>query len=136
MGDVRCALGLPGWAPEDSRMSAPTTPSTLSDGLADAVAAAAPSVVQVHRRRPISGVAYAEEIVVTNARGLGREDTPRVRKPDGTVLASELAGWDPATGLAVLRVPGLGVPALAPADVPARVGHLAVAIARSWSNHV
>ena len=47
-----------------------------------------------------------------------------------------LPGWDPATSLAVLRVPGLQGRALAPATPQPRVGHLALAVARSWSNAV
>jgi S1-C subfamily serine protease len=111
--------------------------TSISNAFADAVDAASASVVQVHgRRRPASGVVYASGVVATLARTLGREDGLHVRQPDGTVLDAELAGWDPATSLAVLRVPGLTAPPLARAATPARVGHLAVAIARSWSNAV
>jgi S1-C subfamily serine protease len=111
--------------------------AALSNELADAVAAAAASVVQVQgRRRPASGVVYAPEIVVTTTRAIGREDGLTVRAPDGRALEAELAGWDPATHLAVLRAPGLDVPAAAPAGSAARIGHLALAIARSWSNAV
>src|SRR6185369_13229502 len=49
---------------------------------------------------------------------------------------AELAGWDPTTSLAVLRAAGLGVRAITPAASPARVGNLALAVARSWSNAV
>ena len=59
-----------------------------------------------------------------------------VRVHDGDLLEAELAGWDPATSLAVLRVPALTGRALRPADAPARVGHLALAVARSWSGAV
>jgi S1-C subfamily serine protease len=111
--------------------------SSFSNALADAVAAAAPAVVQVHgRRRPASGVVYADDIVVTMARALGREDGVQVRRHDGQAVDAEVAGWDPATGLAVLRANGLGVRPLVPAAAPARVGNIALAIARSWSNAV
>ena len=111
--------------------------SVLSNQMADAVAAAAPSVVQVQgRRRPASGVVYGKEIVITTAHALGREDSFRVRGDDGRTFEAELAGWDPTTGLAALRVPDLDAPPLQVADAPARVGHLAVAVARSWSNAV
>lgn len=111
--------------------------TTFSEQLADAVATAAPSVVQVHgRRRPASGLVYADNVVLTTVRALGREDGVRVRRHDGTTLDAELVGWDPTTNLAVLRVPGLGVAPIAPATSPARVGHLALAVARSWSNAV
>ena len=107
----------------------------LSNQMADAIASTAASVVQVHgRRRPASGIVYAADIVVTTMRALGREDGLRVRQHEGRTLDAELAGWDPATSLAVLRVPGLQGRPLAPATTRARVGHLALAVARSWSN--
>jgi S1-C subfamily serine protease len=111
--------------------------TAFSNQLADIVAAAAPSVVQVQgRRRPASGLVYADDVVLTTARALGREDGLRVRRDDGAALDAELAGWDPATGIAALRVPGLGTKPFTPASTAARVGHLAVAVARSWSNAV
>src|SRR5213593_2626484 len=111
--------------------------STFSNQLADAVAAAAPSVVQVRgRRRPASGLVYADNVVLTTVRALGREDGIRVRRHDGRALDAELAGWDPTTSLAVLRVTGLETPAIAPARSAPRVGQLALAVARSWSNVV
>jgi S1-C subfamily serine protease len=111
--------------------------SSFSNQLADAVAAAAPSVVQVQgRRRPASGLVYADNVVLTTVRALGREDGIHVRRHDGRALDAELAGWDPTTSLAVLRVPGLETPAITPARIAPRVGHLALAVARSWSNVV
>jgi S1-C subfamily serine protease len=111
--------------------------SVFSNQMADAVAAAAPSVVQVHgRRRPASGLVYGKEVVVTMARSLGREDHLEVKSDDSRAFEAELAGWDPTTGLAVLRVPGLERPPIVIATAQARVGHLALAIARSWSNAV
>jgi serine protease DegQ len=111
--------------------------TTFSNQLADAVAAAAPSVVQVQgRRRPASGLVYASDVVLTTVRTLGRGDGLHVRRSDGQTLDAELAGWDPTTSLAVLRVAGLDAPAIAPSPAPARVGHLALAVARSWSNAV
>jgi S1-C subfamily serine protease len=109
--------------------------STFSNQLADAVSGAAPAVVQVQgRRRPASGLVYAHDVVLTTVRALGREDGLHVRRDDGQTLDAELAGWDPTTSLAVLRVPGLEVAPLSPATAAPRVGHLALAVARSWSN--
>ena len=108
---------------------------TVSDQMADAVAAIGPSVVQVHgRRRPASGVVYAQDAVLTTTRALGREDGLRVRTHDGRQLDADLVGWDPATSLAVLRADGLDTAPASVAEAPARVGHLALAVARSWSN--
>jgi S1-C subfamily serine protease len=111
--------------------------STFSNQLADAVATASPSVVQVQgRRRPASGLVYADGVVLTTVRALGREDGLHVRRDDGQTFDAELAGWDPTTSLAVLRVAGLGARAIAPSTASARVGNLALAVARSWSNAV
>ncbi|HMF97657.1 MAG TPA: S1C family serine protease [Vicinamibacterales bacterium] len=111
--------------------------ATFSNQLADAVAAAAPSVVQVQgRRRPASGLVYADDVVLTTVRTLGREDNIHVRRDDGELLNAELAGWDPTTSLAVLRVPGLGAAPIRRSSAEPRVGQLALAIARSWSNVV
>ena len=114
----------------------PNSPLTdLSNQFADAVAAMAGSVVQVQgRRQPASGVVYDQGVVVTTTRAIGQEDGLRVRAPDGRVLEAELAGWDPATHLVALRVADLKLAAATPATIPPRVGHLAVAVARSWSN--
>jgi S1-C subfamily serine protease len=107
----------------------------LSNELADVVAKAAPSVMQVlGRRRPATGLVYADEVVLTTMRALGREEGLRVRRHDGQVLDAEFAGWDVATTLALLRVPGLGAPPATLAGDAPRVGQLGVAIARSWSN--
>jgi S1-C subfamily serine protease len=111
--------------------------TNFSDQLADIVDAAAPSVVQVHgRRRPASGLVYANQIVVTTARAIGREDGLQVRQRDGHASDAELVGWDHATGLAVLRASALDAPPIALSAAPVRVGHIALALARSWSNAI
>jgi S1-C subfamily serine protease len=116
-------------------MAADLLTTTFSNQLADAVATAGPSVVQVHgRRRPASGVVYADDLVLTTARALGREDSLHIRRQDGERFDADLAGWDPTTGLAVLRVAGLGAAPAVLARDPVRVGHLTLALARSWSN--
>lgn len=105
--------------------------------MADIVASVSNSVVQVQgRRRSASGVVYSEGVVVTTASALGRGDTFTVRQHDGTSFEAELAGWDPATSLAVLKVPGLTAAPVSASQVPPRVGNMALALARSWSNVV
>jgi S1-C subfamily serine protease len=109
----------------------------LSNQMADAIAAAAPAVVQVQgRRRPASGLVYGDGVVVTTMRAIGREDGLVVRSHDGQACDAELAGWDPSTTIAVLRVAGLAAPGIAPSPNTPRVGQLALALARSWSNAV
>lgn len=111
--------------------------ATMSNELANAVAAVAPAVVQVQgRRRPASGLVYADNVVVTTVQALGREDGLRVRRHDGATLDAELLGWDPTTSLAVLRAAGLATEPVAVGPETARVGNLAIAVARSWSNSV
>jgi S1-C subfamily serine protease len=114
-----------------------TTLGSFSEALADIVATVAPQVVQVQgRRRPASGVVYATDVVVTTARALGRDDQLKVRTSDDRTLGAELAGWDPATGLAVLRVADLGASPAPHGEARPRVGHVVVALARSWSNAI
>jgi len=114
-----------------------TTLSTLSNELSALVDAIAPSVVQVQgRRRSASGVSFGDDAVVTTVRAIGRETGLHVRRHDGQAFDAELVGWDPATSLAVLNAKGLGLAAAAHGDTSVRVGHLAVAVARSWSNVV
>jgi len=106
----------------------------FSNELADAAAKAAPSVIQVQgRRQPASGVIYAAGVVVTTTRALRREDKLHVRS-DRDPVEAELAGWDPATGLAILKAPALRGSPIAVAKQAPRVGNLALALARSWSN--
>jgi S1-C subfamily serine protease len=109
----------------------------FSNQLADIVARIAPSVVQVQgRRQPASGVVYDTDIVITTTRAIGHDEGLHVRTPDGRTLPADLIGWDPATHLVALRAAGLEVPALTRATTPPRVGHLALGVARSWSNTV
>lgn len=110
----------------------------LSTQMADAVDAVAASVVQVQgHRRPASGLVFGEGLVLTTMRAIGgAEDGLHVRRHDGTVLDAELAGWDPTTTLAVLRVANLGLPVLRSSSGAPRVGNFAMAVARSWSNSV
>ena len=122
---------------DDCGMSSAPSLDVFSNQLADVVGSVAPSVVQVHGgRRPGTGLVYADDVVLTTIRSLGREDHLRVTRDDGEALEAELAGWDPATNLAVLRVQGLSRAAVAPSASVPRVGHMAIAVARSWSNAV
>jgi S1-C subfamily serine protease len=122
---------------DDERMANASSLTALSTQIGDLVEAAAPSVVQVFgHRRPGSGLVYASDIVLTTARSLGGEDGLHVRGHDGAAHDAQLAGWDPATNLAVVRVPGFGGKAIAPSASTPRVGEFGIALARSWSNAV
>ena len=115
-----------------------STLATLSDELADLTAAGAAAVVQVlGARRPASGVVHGANTIITTARAIGREDGLRVSVAGADPIEAEFAGWDPATGIAVLRTPG-AIDAAGPsiADSEPRPGQIVLALARSWSNAV
>ena len=60
-----------------------------------------------------------------------------MRRDDGQEFQGDFAGWDPATQLArAARRPAWASPPIVRAAAEPRVGHLALAIARSWSNAV
>lgn len=105
-----------------------------SNEIADLAERIAPSIVQVRaRHRAASGLVYDAGRVLTMGRTIGRDEHPEIRTPAGALLPAEVAGWDPTTRLALLDVPGLDAPALSPGALP-RVGQLAIAMGRSWSN--
>jgi S1-C subfamily serine protease len=109
--------------------------SDFSNQLATAVELAAASVVQVHgHHRPAAGVVFAEDLILAPARALG-DDTAVIRRPDGSTVDGAVLGHALSTGLAVVRVANLGVPPLTASDEP-KVGHLAIAIGRTWSGGV
>jgi serine protease Do len=126
--------------PERVRLVVMTTSilSSLSDELVERTAEGGKAIVQVAgARRPASGIVHGPDTVITTARAIGREDGLRVRLPDNTVVDADLTGWDPASGIAVLRTRttiGLQPPATAQRD--ARPGELVLSLARSWSNAI
>jgi serine protease DegQ len=112
------------------------TLASLSDELAGLADAGAASVVQVQgARRPASGVVHGADTIVTTAGAIGREDGLRVRVAGADPIDAELAGWDPATGIAVLRTHSpLTAAAPSTADREPRVGQIVMVLARSLSN--
>jgi len=105
----------------------------LSDGLARLTEASAASVVRVEARRrgPSSGVVYADGVVVTASHTVEWDDEIAIGLPDGGSAAAKIAGRDPGTDLAALRVeqPGLRpAPWGDPGDLTA--GHLVLAVSR------
>lgn len=109
------------------------TLAAVSDAMADAVEKVGPSVVRVHGRRhgPASGVVYAPGMVLTASHALERDEDIAVGTGDERPLAARLVGRDRTTGVAVLSVEGLEVPAAGFASGEARVGQLALAVGRS-----
>ena len=86
-------------------------------------------------RRPASGVIHGPDTIITTARAIGRDEGLRVRVGDADPAEADLVGWDPATGIALLRARSpLGKPAPSLADTEPRPGEIVLALARSWSN--
>src|SRR3989304_896646 len=92
--------------------------SDLSSDLAAIVDAAGRSVVRVEARRriPASGIIWsADGTVVTANHVVQREENITVGLPDGSKVGATLAGRDPATDVAVLRLQSAGLTATPPA---------------------
>src|SRR5258705_18821 len=113
----------------DSRSSI----AALSDGLADAVAAAGASLVAVHARPrlPSTGVHWKDGVVVTTEGTVRQDEDITVTLPDGKRIAATLAGRDRGTDLAVLRIPTGSLPVPKLGDPAAlRPGNLVLALGR------
>jgi S1-C subfamily serine protease len=108
--------------------------SALSTELANAVDAIAPSVVQLHgRRRQVAGVAFDTDLILAPSHAVDQEAIA-VRRADGQTFEGTAVGRS-GTGVAVVRVPDLGVPVARVGSEP-RPGHLALAVGRTWSGNV
>jgi S1-C subfamily serine protease len=114
----------------------PDVLNTLSHQLADAVERVAPGLVLVNGRprHPASGLVYGPDLVLTAEHVLEREEDLGVETPDGRELPAQFVGRDPASDLAVLRVPNLGLAPVTWATDAARVGQLILAVGRPSSN--
>ena len=104
----------------------------LSDAIADAVQSAGRSTVLVDARSriPASGIAFAADLILTAEHVVEREEDIRVILADGTEVNARLAGRDPGTDLAVLK---LDKSAATPAEVSqtrVRVGQFVLAVGR------
>src|SRR5690606_7127027 len=90
-------------------LSAPPGETGLDD---EVTARVSRSVVRVEglacRRMQLgSGVVLAPELIVTNAHVVAGQESTTVVRDDGTNHEARVVHYDPATDLALLRVPGL-----------------------------
>ena len=108
----------------------------LSEALAAAVEKVSPAIVAVNARPRVatSGVVWREGVVVSTNHTVKQDEEITVLLQDGRTVPATLAGRDPSTDLAVLRLDG-GVSAeLKPAAIgqadAIKVGHLVLAVGR------
>ncbi|HXF86283.1 MAG TPA: S1C family serine protease [Anaerolineales bacterium] len=103
----------------------------FSNGLIKAVEKGSDStlLVDARKRYPASGIAYAEDLVLTADHVVTREENIQVLSPTGKLLNATLAGRDPGSDLALLR---LTEKALTPAKTSneIQVGQLVLALGR------
>ena len=109
-----------------------TTLDNFSNDLAAAVerGGAGTVLVDARHRYPASGIAYAADLVLTADHVITREDNFRVATADKKSFAVTIAGRDPNSDLALLR---LSEKVLLPANVSeaaAKVGQLVLALGR------
>src|ERR1051325_2691775 len=103
----------------------------FSNGLTSAVETAGASTVTVDARKryPASGIAYADDLVLTADHVVTREDDIKVILPDGKSIAATIAGRDPGSDLAVLRLAEKALTAAKTSD-DVKVGQLVLALGR------
>ncbi|HEY3313161.1 MAG TPA: trypsin-like peptidase domain-containing protein [Anaerolineales bacterium] len=106
----------------------------LTNALPDAVEKAGKSIVLVDARRrlPASGLVYASNLVLTSDHVVERDEDIKILLAGGEEVKATLAGRDPATDLAVLKLENVSAPAAEKAET-ARVGQLVLAVGRPTS---
>ena len=115
------------------------TLAALSHELATAVARAGRSVVAIDARPrvPTSGILWRPGLVVATNHTIRRDEEITVTVADGRALPAKIAGRDPSTGLAVLKLDESGgEPAVISAGEELNVGNLVLAAGRTKGNHL
>lgn len=104
----------------------------FSQALVQAVEKASGYVVLVDARKrlPASGVIYTADLVLTADHAVQREENIRILLPDGGQVEAALAGRDPSSDLALLRVSGVNLTPAHRARGEGSVGQLGLALAR------
>jgi S1-C subfamily serine protease len=111
----------------------------LSNELAGAVEHAGRAVVAVNARPRFasSGVVWRPGVIVTAEHTIRRREEIGITLPDGRSASATLAGRDPGTDIAVLKLADADVPAATLGSTEAlQPGHLILAIGRSADSGV
>lgn len=109
------------------------TLQSLSQDLARVVERVSTAVVAINARRysSSSGVCWRDGIIVTAAHTLRRTEDISVILPSGEAIAAALAGADPSTDLAVLKIDSADISAPLFGDTSQlKVGHVVLALGR------
>jgi S1-C subfamily serine protease len=104
----------------------------LSEAMANAAEQAGKSTVLVDARRRIhaSGIAIAKDMILTADHVVERDEDIKVLLDGGTETTARVAGRDPGTDLAVLKLDSASAAPAEVAKTPARVGGFVLAIGR------
>jgi S1-C subfamily serine protease len=110
----------------------------LSDALADAAERAGQATVLVNARRrmPASGIVYASELILTADHVIEREEGIKVTLADGTEVSAKIAGRDPGSDLAVLKLDRPVKNVAEATKSPARLGQIALVLGRPSPNGI
>ncbi len=104
----------------------------FSNELAAAVEKAGSATVLVdgRKRYPASGIAYAADLVLTADHVITRDENISVAGADGKMLSATLAGRDPGSDLALLRLADKALTAARTVETLPKVGSLVLAVGR------
>lgn len=105
---------------------------SLSDGMADAVeqAGSATVLVNARKRLPVSGVLYDNDLVLSVDHGIEKDEDIQVLSGSGEQAVGKVAGRDPGTDLAIVRLDHPFGSKAALAEKPGRVGQPILALGR------
>jgi S1-C subfamily serine protease len=141
MADIIRAVQLPYSSPyltgDKSMTDTPNVLSELSRAVTDRAAAAQAAVVAIRAThgRHLTGTLWRGDLVVASEQALPKGDEFQVVVPDGSAVAAQLAGRDPGTNVALIKL-SQAVSLAPPAVGEAAVGMLALAFGADGASGV
>jgi S1-C subfamily serine protease len=106
--------------------------SILSKAMADAVEKTGPFTVLVNARRrlPASGIVYQPDLILTADHVVERDEDISIIPADGVEISATVAGRDPGSDLALLRLKNPLSLAATPLGTETRIGQFVLALGR------